>query len=59
MKNNLLILFLIGLALLVSSCKVKEVPGRVRTPRHCNTCTKWSHVPQETLEQEMLHNDEG
>lgn len=59
MKNKLLILFLIGLALLVGSCKTKEVPGRVRAPRHCNTCTKWSYVPQQNLEQELLHHDEG
>ncbi len=43
----------------MSSCKTKEVPGRRRTPRHCNTCTKWSYAPQETLEYELLHNDEG
>ena len=47
------------LMLLVASCKTKEVPGRVRAPRHCNTCTKWSYAPQQTLEQELLHNDEG
>ena len=58
MRNKLLILLLLGLTLLASSCKTKEVPGRVRTPRHCNTCTKWSYVPQETLEYELLHNDE-
>ena len=59
MKNKLLILLLLGSILLVSSCKTKDVPGRVRAPRHCNTCTKWSYVPQETLEYELLHNDEG
>ncbi|MBO7617945.1 MAG: hypothetical protein J6T22_12130 [Bacteroidales bacterium] len=48
MKKKLLILLLLGLTLFVSSCKTKEVPGRRRTPRHCNTCTKWSYVPQET-----------
>ena len=42
-----------------TSCKTKEVPGRRRTPRHCNTCTKWSYVPQETLEFELLHDDKG
>ena len=42
MKNKLLILLLLGLILMVSSCKSKEVPGRVRAPRNCNTCTKWS-----------------
>ena len=59
MKKKLLILLLLGLVLLVSSCKSKEVPGRRRTPRHCNSCTKWSYVPQETLELEILHNDKG
>ena len=59
MKKKALILILLGLTLLVASCKTKEVPGRVRAPRHCNTCTKWSYVPQETLEQELLHHDEG
>lgn len=50
---------LIALSVMVSSCRTKEVPGRRRAPRHCNTCTKWSYVPQETLEYELLHNDEG
>ena len=59
MKKKALILILLGLTLLVASCKTKEVPGRVRAPRHCNTCTKWSYVPQETLELELLHNDKG
>ena len=59
MKKKLLILLLLGLVLLVSSCKTKEVPGRRRTPRHCNSCTKWSYVPQETLELEILYNDKG
>lgn len=59
MKNKLLILLLLGTILLVSSCKTKDVPGRVRAPRHCNTCTKWSYVPQETLELELLSQDEG
>lgn len=59
MKNKLLILLLLGSILLVSSCKTKDVPGRVRAPRHCNTCTKWSYVPQETLELELLSQDEG
>ena len=59
MKKKLLILLLLGFVLLVSSCKTKEVPGRRRTPRHCNSCTKWSYVPQETLEFELLHNDKG
>ena len=59
MKKTLFILTLLALTLMVVSCKTKEVPGRVRAPRHCNTCTKWSYVPQETLELELLHNDEG
>ena len=59
MKNKLLILLLLSLILLASSCKTKEVPGRRRAPRHCNTCTKWSYAPQETLEYELLHHDEG
>jgi len=59
MKSKLLILLFLGLTLLVASCKSKEVPGRRRTPRHCNTCTKWSYAPQETLEYELLHQDEG
>lgn len=59
MKNKILILLLLGLILFVSSCKTKEVPGRRRAPRHCNSCTKWSYAPQETLEYELLHNDEG
>lgn len=59
MKKKLLILLLLGLTVMASSCKTKEVPGRVRAPRHCNTCTKWSYVPQQTLELELLHNDEG
>jgi hypothetical protein len=59
MKKKLLILLLLGLVLLVSSCKTKEVSGRRRTPRHCNSCTKWSYVPQETLELELLHNDKS
>ena len=59
MKKKLLILLLLGLTVMASSCKTKEVPGRVRAPRHCNTCNKWSYVPQQTLELELLHNDEG
>lgn len=50
MKKNILILALILTTVLVSSCKTKEVPGRRRAPRHCNTCTKWSYVPQEALD---------
>jgi hypothetical protein len=59
MRKKLLILLLLGCTILVTSCKTKEVPGRRRTPRHCNTCTKWSYVPQETLELELLTQDEG
>ena len=55
----LLLLVLSFSVFLMSSCKTKKVPGRRRTPRHCNTCTKWSYTPQETLEYELLHNDEG
>ena len=57
-KHTLFLVFGL-LLLLMSSCKTKEVPGRRRAPRHCNTCTKWSYAPQETLEYELLHNDEG
>jgi len=52
MRKKILILLLLGITLLASSCKTKEVPGRRRTPRHCNTCTKWSYVPQDNLEIE-------
>ena len=58
-KTNFIVLLLIVLSLFVSSCKTKEVPGRRRAPRHCNSCTKWSYVPQETIEYELLHNDES
>ncbi len=57
--KTILLLTLILTTVLFSSCKTKEVPGRRRTPRHCNTCTKWSYAPQETLEYELVHNDEG
>ena len=59
MKNKFLIILLLALAVSATSCKTKEVPGRRRAPRHCNTCTKWSYVPQEAIEYELLHNDEG
>lgn len=67
MKNNLKTIALLTISLLllgVSSCKTKEVPGRRRTPRHCNTCTKWSYVPQEIQDTRgiCLHDtatDEG
>ena len=57
--KKILILVLSLIIIVLSSCKSKEVPGRRRTPRHCNTCTKWSYAPQETLEYELLKNDEG
>ena len=57
--KKILILVLSLIIIVISSCKSKEVPGRRRTPRHCNTCTKWSYAPQETLEYELLKNDEG
>lgn len=59
MKSKSFILFILSLVLLATSCKTKEVPGRRRTPRHCNTCTKWSYVPQETIEYELLNRDEA
>jgi hypothetical protein len=59
MKNKLIIILLLGLTLLATSCKTKEVPGRRRAPRHCNTCTKWSYTPQETFESELLNRDEA
>ena len=42
-----------------SSCKTKEVPGRVRAPRNCNTCTKWSYAPQENIENTLILRDEA
>ena len=59
MKNKLFIILLLSLTLLATSCKTKEVPGRRRAPRHCNTCTKWSYTPQETFESELLNRDEA
>jgi len=59
MRRKILILLLLGLILTVSSCKTKEVPGRRRAPRHCNTCTKWSYAPQEDLENTVLTSDEA
>ena len=38
------------IALAFSSCKTKEVPGRVRAPRRCNTCTKFSYMPAEATD---------
>lgn len=58
MKRRTLILLLLGLSLLAASCKTKEVPGRRRAPRHCNTCTKWSYAPQADYENLVLVNDE-
>ena len=57
--KKILILVLVLFVIVMSSCKSKEVPGRRRAPRHCNTCTKWSYAPQEAIEYELLHNDEG
>jgi len=59
MRNKLLILLLFGLILTVSSCKTKEVPGRRRAPRNCNTCTKWSYTPQENPENTLVLHDEA
>lgn len=59
MRKKLFIILLLGLTLLATSCKTKEVPGRRRAPRHCNTCTKWSYTPQETIESELLNRDEA
>ncbi len=59
MKNKLLILSLLGLILTLGSCKTKDVPGRRRAPRNCNSCTKWSYVPQEAIDYELLHDNEG
>ncbi len=57
MRSKLLIL--LALTLLLASCKTKEVPGRRRAPRNCNTCTKWSYVPQEELENTLILRDEA
>ena len=51
MSKKLIILFLC-LLVLMAGCKAKEVPGRRRAPRHCNTCTKWSYVPQKVIDYE-------
>ncbi|MBQ3737751.1 MAG: hypothetical protein IKG95_08850 [Bacteroidales bacterium] len=59
MKRKLLILSLLGLMLMLGSCKTKDVPGRRRAPRNCNSCTKWSYVPQEAIDYELLHDNEG
>ena len=58
MKRKLVIFLLLGLALL-ASCKTKEVPGRRRAPRNCNTCTKWSYAPQENPENTLILRDEA
>ncbi len=58
MIKKSLILLLLGLVLL-ASCKTKEVPGRRRAPRNCNTCTKWSYVPQQELENTLILRDEA
>ena len=59
MKNKILILLLLSFVLLASSCKTKEVPGRVRAPRRCNTCTKWSYAPEENPENTIQVRDEA
>ena len=58
MKRKLLILLLLLLTMASTSCKTKEVPGRRRTPRNCNTCTKWSYAPQETIVPEIPNPNE-
>ena len=57
MRNKLLIL--LALTTMLASCKTKEVPGRRRAPRNCNTCTKWSYVPQQELENTLILRDEA
>ncbi len=47
------------LVMTVSSCKTKEVPGRRRTPRRCNTCTKWSYVPITESKDEIAFLPKG
>lgn len=60
MKRRILTIALLsGLLIATTSCKTKEVPGRVRAPRHCNTCTKWSYIPQQADELELLHHAES
>ncbi|MBR0176912.1 MAG: hypothetical protein IJQ11_05755 [Bacteroidales bacterium] len=59
MKYKLFILLLLGLIMANSSCKTKEVPGRRRAPRNCNTCTKWSYTPPQATEYELLNHDEA
>lgn len=52
MRNKLLIL--LALTTMLASCKTKEVPGRRRAPRNCNTCTKWSYVPPQKIENTLI-----
>ena len=59
MKSKMFILLLLCLVLLAASCKTKEVPGRRRAPRNCNTCTKWSYAPQKATETLLLNSDEA
>jgi hypothetical protein len=59
MKSKLFILLLLCLVLSAASCKTKEVPGRRRAPRNCNTCTKWSYAPQKATETLLLNSDEA
>lgn len=51
MRKKVIILFL-GLLVLMAGCKSKDVPGRRRTPKHCNTCTKWSYIPVKSIDYE-------
>ena len=55
MKTKIWIVILLTLAFFATSCKTKEVPGRVRAPRRCNSCTKWSYTPQEPMENEVIY----
>ena len=59
MKKYLFALLSIAVVLLVTSCKTKEVPGRRRAPRNCNSCTKWSYTPQENTETFLLTRNEA
>ena len=58
MKRKALVLLLLSLFFLFASCKTKEVPGRVRAPRRCNTCTKWSYAPPIPTEAQLLTGEE-
>ncbi len=46
MKTKMLII-ICALGLLVASCKSESnIPSR-KAPRHCNSCTKWSYIPEQ------------